>query len=295
MPKSTFDAPRGNVHKFAPSDIKIAGIDFGDEKHTLHDVTKRNNQPDEKLAENIARFGLIEPVVVNKDGTSPVVIEGRRRVLAGRLLEQWIKKDDPRAHGLTGPLLFDCSTKRGDATDLIGMMISANEQRVDQTPMTRARQALKMVEKCGATEEDAAIAFGVTTKAIKGWLKLVDLAAPVQRAVDEGRIAASAALELATLPKDEQGAKLEEIVAETHTNGTKPTGRTVRQKARGDEAAAPGKKDVRKARDAVGYLWNQFEGDGDKLLELVLGWVVGDVPPSRIKGLTKVLRGEVPD
>jgi len=298
MSKNTWDVPRGSApNMFDPSDLVILGIDTEDgQAAVLVDITERHHKASiEILAKNIIACGQIHPVSINKDGNKAVVTAGRRRVLAFRMINEWVKKKDPRAGGLKEPLRISCTTKRGSEADQMFLMVSENEHAIADTPMSKARKANRLLA-LNKTEDEVAIAFGVTRQAIENWKKLADLHQDVQKAVDKGVIPASAAMELAVLPRDEQAKKFAELstnaaalAAAAPTNGKrngKITARTVRAAARGQESPRPGIRAVQKIIEAV-------KADELKVSDIdplkLMKWFVGEVPTSQLKGFTKVI------
>jgi hypothetical protein len=303
--KNVWDAPRASApHKFDPHKLVIRGIDTEDgPADVLVDVTARHNKPSiEKLALNLLAVGQIHPVSIAKDGSKAVVTAGRRRVLAFRMINEWVKTKDPRCGGLNEQLMVVCTTQRGSEADLMFLFVSENEHAVADTPMSKARKANRLLA-LGKTEAEVAIAFGVTRQAIDNWKKLVDLHQDVQTAVDKGIIPASAAIELSALPREEQAAKFAElsknvvvVVEQAGTpeplNGEAPkrngriTAQRVRAAARGEESTRPGLRAIRKVIEAA-------KADELDLSEVepmsLLRWFAGELPTSKFKGFSKVI------
>lgn len=283
------DAPRGSApNMFDPHALKIRGIDTDEPKDAvLVDITSRHGKAMiEVLALNILRVGIIHPVSINKDGDSPFVTAGRRRVLAYRLIWEWVDKGDKRVEGLKEKPRVPCVTKRGGEAEQMMLMVSENEHAVADTPMSKARKANRLLA-LGISEADVAVAFGVTKQAVEHWKKMTDLHQDVQNAIDKGVVPASAAIELAVLPRAEQAAKLAELATAAAANGGRVTAKVTRAAARNQEGGAmPGVRDRRKVYEAV----KAEELDLSEVSpELLLGWTLGEVAASRIKGLTKVL------
>ena len=101
--------------------------------------------------------------------------------------------------------------KRSDAGTAIGIMITANEQRFEDTPMNRARKAARALER-GKTEEEVALAFGTSVSTVKNLVKLLDAPAAVRNAVDAGKITASDGYKLARLEPSEAKEKVDKLV-----------------------------------------------------------------------------------
>jgi len=210
-----FDAPRSDLYSFDPEELVIQT----DENHPQYDP--RIHLPiSDAFVRNIKKFGVIEPVVIAKEDKNPVVVAGRRRVLHAR-------EANKQLHEEGRPLIrVKCEIRRGDEKDLMGVSFSENENRVDLTPLGRARKLIRYLER-GGTEEEAAVIFGVSIQSIQNWLKLMELSSPVRKAVDSGQIAASAAVQLCDLTDSEQKVALEELLKDS-----KPTAKKARQIAR---------------------------------------------------------------
>ena len=223
MGKAAFDGKRGDVFYLAP---EIIGSVISKEA-VLYDP--RVELPlDENLVKNIMVHGVITPVIVCKQGGCAVVIDGRQRVKAAREANKRLTAEGKQ------PLLVPCILRKDTEEDLFGVSVSANEQRQDDSPLLKAQKAAKL-QHMGKTAAEVAILFGVTPQAVYQWGKLLECAAPVRKAVEQGLLAASAAVQLAGLPSAEQENKLEELLAAS--NGKRPTARKAR-------AAAAGKREV---------------------------------------------------
>lgn len=200
--KTALDAKRGNLFLVPPEDLTIIGLDTADgPEHPLYD--ERVLLPlDEPLVRNIMCHGVIEPVIIRKNGDDVVeVIDGRQRVRAARAACKRLEAEGKE------PVLVPVVRRVGRDAEHYGVMISANEIRRDDTPLAKARKAGRYLAM-GRTEEDAAEQFGVDIVTIKGWLRLLDLAPEVQEAVDLNKLSALAAKQFAGLPRAEQVAML---------------------------------------------------------------------------------------
>ena len=196
------------------------------------------NEPlPEGFIDNIAARGVICSVCVVRDGERFVVTDGRKRLRA--LLEA-----NKRRHAEGQPahtIGYFIKRTRGDS-DIIGLSAAAN-LHVDDSPMLRARKALRMQE-AGAGLEQIANDFGVTVQCVKNWLTLLDCAAPVQKAVDEGRVGESIARKLAGLDREKQREVFDEMVAKGQTRGAGAT-RAVAAGKRGQPVAGETAKKMR--------------------------------------------------
>jgi ParB family chromosome partitioning protein len=263
----------------------IIGLDTKDgAEHALYDP--RINLPiDEAMVLNIMANGVIELIECRMNGTKAEVVNGRRRVRHAREANKRLKKmgSDPIKVGFT--------LKRGDDARLFGIAVSANEHREDDTPMAKAEKLQRLLD-LGASEDDAAIAFGVTKVAVKQWLKLLDLSAYVKKLVDKRQISASAAAKFADLDHDEQKAAVDKLIEES--GGKKPTTKkaaSAGKQAKGDEGhVAPGKRVIKKVIENAQHPVNEGTLTADEIK--LLRWVIGDIGANAIKGLTALTQDQ---
>jgi ParB family chromosome partitioning protein len=219
---------RANLYNYNPTDLVLVD----NEDHELYDP--RINLPlDEGLVRNIMVNGVIEPVVVNKAPDGVLVVDGRQRVRAAREANKRLEKEGKE------PLRVPCVLRRGTEADLFGVSISANENRQDDTPLGRAEKANRLLNM-GRSEDEVAVAFGVSTQCVGNWIKILSTCAPVRKAVESGKIAAQAAIEMAGLPVEEQKTLLEEAV-KAGTNGKRVSAKSIKDKV----AKKTGKEIVR--------------------------------------------------
>jgi ParB family chromosome partitioning protein len=228
MAKTAFGAKRGqSTLAMDPNDLVI----IDDSGHPLYDE-RELLALDDQMVKNIMAIGVINPVTVakSKEG-QPIVIAGRRRVAHAREANRRLIEAGQQPKPI--PVL---AKRTSDVPMLFALSISENEHRLDDSPMNRARKAARLLDM-GYDEESAAVIFACTPQTIRNWLSLLDCSAKVKRAVESGRIGATAASKLAKLSAEEQDAALAELSAEAAT-GKRPTTKKAEAKA----AAKRGKK-----------------------------------------------------
>lgn len=273
MGKTSFDAKRTNCFMLEPNTITIPAPG-----HPLYDERSKTD-PDEAMILNVIAHGIIEPVVIRKEGDQAVVVAGRRRVRAAQLANERLRKQGEEA------VMVPCIIRRGDDREMLGVAVSENEIRKADTPMVRARKMQHLLE-LGRVEGDIAIIFGVTKQTVKNHLKLFDLCPQVQNAVEAGTISATAASQLSDMPPAEQKKALDDLEAsgDTTVRATKETkeGREVSDKPR-----CPSKKEMKKALEAISAKYNTPPVPGMKEMMLqdqyktlaymeTLDWVLGN-------------------
>lgn len=286
--------PRGNLFQLYPEEVILVGIDKrangeqdGDE-HILYD--DRVYRPvSERMVLSIMKDGVIEPIVVRRDGEQFEVVAGRGRVSAAREANLRLIESGGE------PMRIPAVLRRGSDLQMLGLMISENELRDNDDLVYKARKCNKLIT-LGGTEEECAVVFGVDKKTIGVWMSVLDCAKEVLAAVEAGKISASAATKLASLTRAEQKAKLPELIAagpaSTKTAAAIVKGtRNAKKQAEAGEGAGgavtivpPGKRLLNKVIEAV----KQGAAIDDFVIK-TLKWINGDLEPRNIKGLSKIL------
>jgi ParB family transcriptional regulator, chromosome partitioning protein len=281
MGKSSFEASRFNGFRFDPSDLVVIGVDTEDgSEHPLWD--ERINLPlDETMVLSFMAIGIKEPItvrktVVNKKEVAEVV-DGRRRVLHAREANRRLAKlGDPL---LTVPALVE----RGSEGHMSHVAIALNEIRKQDDILVKAEKAARMINR-GGNVEDVATAFGVSKTAVNNWLKIVELSAPVKKAVADGRISASAASQLHGLSREEQLEELEKALQNGHATTQKVKSAAKKAKSGAEGVVAPGKRligKVLKLDRKTNVLPDDFARG--------VAWAIGELSPASVKGLTALI------
>ncbi len=212
MSSATFgsNATRTDAWWFAPEKLIL----ITDKDHPLYD--KRVELPvDPALVKNIKAKGVLESIIVVKEGEDKaIVVDGRQRVKAAIEANKELIKE-----GLS-PIRVPAMQRRGDDGSLYGVLISANEFRHDDDIIEKAKKAAKLIGY-GQTETEVALTFGVSVVAVRSWLRVLETDVSVRDAVRAGKLSATAAGQLATLPRDEQKKELAELIAEAASQGKK--------------------------------------------------------------------------
>jgi ParB family chromosome partitioning protein len=244
MGGQAFKGPRLNGFFLDPDEIVLVGgngpNDVPKTAELAHLYDKRvHDKPDEGMVRNMMVYGVIEAVKVQKivsdDGENRAyVIDGRGRVIAAREANVRLRREGKE------PILVPIVLKTGDPSKLFGILISANENRRDDTPIAKAEKIAQFMDM-GRDEEAAANAYGITVANVRQLLKLLDLAPKVQTMIKKGTLSASAATQLVKLPHAEQVTKAEEVIA----SGVKPTARNI-SRSTGNRPVTPSKRVVQK-------------------------------------------------
>lgn len=255
------DVQRVSRFDYYPEDLVIVE----DPKHPLYDKRRVERPITEAFIDNIAENGVIQTITFTKDGKDALVVAGRRRTRAARIVNERRK-----AAGLE-PIRVPCLYRRAkNAAQMMALMVSENEQREDDDPVGRSEKMLRMLN-FGATEDEIANAFGVTKQTVTSALSLMDLDQEVKDSIGP-RLSATAAAKLAKLSRAEQREKLNELLS-----GSTGKRVTVQKAAR----AAGGSAQVHQRSTPVKHvrtLRDMLAGSTRHATECsVLRWVTGEI------------------
>lgn len=254
--------------------------------------------------------GIIENVICIKRGALVIVVAGKRRVTAARLVNIQRAKDGEAPMRVPYTLLPPGTS---DA-DAVRVMTKENGQRLQETPLGKGRKAVVSL-RLGHTMEEVAEDSNSTPTAVGQWLKVLAEGAPeVIAAIDDNKIKFTAGFTIVSGAKDKDWSKEDQVVAlralldgksepasepETDVSGegesAKPkkakkkgiTAREAKAKAAG-VAMLPGQRHLKKLvkAHAAGELKAEFSDD----VWMILEWLTGGLRTERIAGMTKALR-----
>ncbi|WP_288735018.1 ParB/RepB/Spo0J family partition protein [uncultured Enorma sp.] len=172
---------------------------------SLEKIHPNPNQPrvhfDEKelqeLADSIREHGVLQPLLVRKDGDGYQIIAGERRYQASKIAE--IKEV---------PVIV----KDVDETEVLALALIENLQRSDLNPIEEARGYRQLIDASGMTQEALSKAVSKSRSAITNALRLLDLPESVQTMLFEGKITAGHARAILAVPYEDARIKLAEKV-----------------------------------------------------------------------------------
>ncbi len=152
-----------------------------------------------ELARSIAKTGILQPVLVTREGERYRILAGERRVRAARLA------------GLVEVPVF---LREGVADrDHLLLALVENVQRRDLTPLEEAEAYRHLREDFGLTQEDVAERVGKDRATVANALRLLKLPVSVREALDAGALMAGHARALLGLSSAaDQEALAKEIV-----------------------------------------------------------------------------------
>jgi len=276
---------RLSAYTAAPEDVTIIGIDtqhaFGE--HPLRDTDDRLFEDlDEGFVLNIMAFGVIDPVNVQREGDMLVVVDGRTRARAAREANRRL-----REKGLV-ELRLPLTFKDGDEKRLVGIMVSKNAQRREDSILDKAQKAQVMVDY-GASQQELEYAFGVKWRSIRQWLSLLSADKVVRDAVKAKKIPASAGIKLAKLDRDGQKAALGELL--TKPKDTQPTAGDAEEVVDRlkPEPKPKGPRPVSKSKLAKLADTPSLGRNVHPEAQAMLLWALGRGPSSDVPGLAQAL------
>jgi ParB family chromosome partitioning protein len=258
----------------------ITGVD-GDEAHL---ADSRIKLPiDDALVESINENGVVTPVSIQLRNGKAYVVDGRRRVLHARVVEQKYKKR----------VMIPTHVQEGTDADMEAIAIMSNALRVQDGPVAEAQKAKRALASkkeggIGMTEEDVLKSFGWSKATLKNRLTLLELAPRVLKHVIDGKLSPIAALQLATLEHDEQEKAADELVAlskpgQQHAGQIKQA-KSAKDKAKGGEGhMKPTKSLIKKLLETDAA--EQLDAD----VVRVLKWMIGEGSHTKIAGLAACL------
>lgn len=153
-----------------------------------------------QLAQSIKENGLLEPILVRKNGEFYEIIAGQRRFLAVKQLG-----------------LRDVEVKILNISDakLCEVSLVENLERKDLNPLERANGYRKLIDIFGYTQEHIAKIFNVSPSAISHSLKLLNLPTTVKEYLTRGNLSEGHAKLLSSITDTIQQIQLaQRVVAE---------------------------------------------------------------------------------
>ena len=154
----------------------------------------------ERLAESIARFGLISPLLVRRDGAGGYeLVAGERRLRAMKLL------------GWNFAEAIVTATRDRDSA-LIGLI--ENVQREELHFLDEAAACRRILREHGLRQEELAAALGRSPSALANLLRLLRLDTDAQRRVRESGLSERHARALLRVPGGPEQARLAELAAQ---------------------------------------------------------------------------------
>ena len=142
------------------------------------------------LAQTIRETGILQPLLVRRDGDDLIVVEGHRR------LEAAIAVGLP-----TVPVIIDDHELA--ESEVVYRQLITNCQRADLTPMETARGVDRLMELSGWSAAQVAVKLGMSPGKVSKLLALLELPEVVQLQVEQGALPLTTAYALTQAPNAE--------------------------------------------------------------------------------------------
>lgn len=150
-----------------------------------------DHEPLEALADSIAQFGVIQPIVVRENKSA----EGTYEILAGE--RRW------RAAKMAGLSEIPAVILEGDGLKAAQVSVIENVQREDLNPIEEALAYQTLLDGFHLTQEEVSRQVGKSRSAIANLLRLLDLPDEVLEMVKTGKLSAGHARALLGLKNPE--------------------------------------------------------------------------------------------
>lgn len=144
-----------------------------------------------ELAESIRVQGLVSPITVRPVGGTPE--EPQFEIVAGE--RRW------RACKIACLSHVPCVVRELTDIEVIELQIVENDQRVDVSPIEKAR-AISQLNTLGTTWSEIARKLGKTERHVREFAKLVHVPQRIQEALESGDIPLALAVEISKVPSD---------------------------------------------------------------------------------------------
>lgn len=147
-----------------------------------------NQESLEGLAASIREVGVLQPIVVRREGEGYELVAGERRLRAGRL---------------AGLATIPAIIRETDDTEALREALIENLHRDDLAPLEMAAAFQELLEELEVSQDTLAERLGFSRAHIANTIRLLQLPGEVQRLLAEGRLQAGHARALLTLPDRE--------------------------------------------------------------------------------------------
>ncbi len=166
-------------------DLSVHLIDPGEEQ-----PRKQFDQEKlETLAESIRAHGVVQPVIVRKNGDRYALVAGERR---------W------RASRLAGMKTIPAIVKEYSSRDVMEIALIENLQREDLNPIEEAEAFQRLMNDYGMTQEEVAKVVGRSRSAVANTVRMLTLPTKVRSYLIDGRLSSGHARALVAIGEEER-------------------------------------------------------------------------------------------
>ena len=150
------------------------------------------------LADSIQAQGILQPVLVRRDGAGFQLIAGERR---------W------RAAQLAGLLEIPAIVRDVTQAEAFGLALVENLQRTDLNPIEEAEGYRRLVDEFGLTQEEVSVRVGKERSTVANALRLLGLPDAVKALLDSGALSMGHARALLGAAEADRVALAERVVS----------------------------------------------------------------------------------
>lgn len=185
------------IERVLQREIKTGGIQELD----LNIIDTNPNQPRKnfdptalkELADSIKTYGVIQPIIVNKEGSRYLIVAGERRYKASKL---------------AGLKTIPSVVKNYTTQQIKEISLLENIQREDLNPIEAARAMRELLEIYGWTQDVLASRLGKSRPAVTNLLRLLNLQPEVIQMIESGKLSPGHARSLVVVTDPEAQIKL---------------------------------------------------------------------------------------
>lgn len=141
--------------------------------------------PMEDLVASIKKYGILQPLIVTRDGAGYELVAGERRLRAAKIAEL-----------AAVPVIV----REASELERLELALIENIQRQDLNPVEEATAYQKLMDEFGLTQDEVSIRVGKSRPYVANMLRLLDLADEMQKALADGRISVGHAKVLLSCP-----------------------------------------------------------------------------------------------
>lgn len=174
----------------------------------------RKNFDDEKLADlanSIKTHGIIQPLVVTKNGNRYELIAGERRLQAAQLVG--LKKV---------PIIIRDSNE----LQKLELAIVENIQRHDLNAIEEGKAYQKLIDEFEMSQEEVAAKMGKSRSVVANRVRLLSLPIEIQKGLIEGKITEGHAKAILSIPNPEKQRALYELILKSNLTVRQIEGKT---------------------------------------------------------------------
>ena len=132
-----------------------------------------DNETLEELAESIKKYGVIQPIIVNRKDDYYEIVAGERR---------W------RAAKKAGLTEMPCIVRDDDERRNREIALIENIQREDLNPIDKARGFRQLMDEYGMTQQQLSDTIGISRSGIANTVRILNLDARVIHLAEEGKL-----------------------------------------------------------------------------------------------------------